>query len=65
MQVNSIQVPESDIMATNGVLHFVDQVLYPAGTVFTRSTFNASLMCAIKIPVVFVSLQSRTPVLFL
>ncbi|XP_019114949.2 periostin, osteoblast specific factor b isoform X2 [Larimichthys crocea] len=30
MQVNSVQVPESDIMATNGVIHFVNQVLYPA-----------------------------------
>ncbi|XP_035536088.1 periostin, osteoblast specific factor b isoform X2 [Morone saxatilis] len=29
MQVNSVQVPESDIMATNGVVHFVNQVLYP------------------------------------
>eukprot|EP00064_Thunnus_orientalis_P000011 superscaffoldBa00000001_g11 len=27
--VNSVQVPESDIMATNGVIHFVNQVLYP------------------------------------
>uniref|UniRef100_A0A8C4I943 Periostin n=1 Tax=Dicentrarchus labrax TaxID=13489 RepID=A0A8C4I943_DICLA len=29
MQVNSVQVPESDIMATNGVVHFINQVLYP------------------------------------
>ncbi|XP_034459764.1 periostin, osteoblast specific factor b [Hippoglossus hippoglossus] len=29
MLVNSVQVPKSDIMATNGVLHFVNQVLYP------------------------------------
>ncbi|CAB1458945.1 unnamed protein product [Pleuronectes platessa] len=29
MLVNSVQVPESDIMATNGVVHFVNQVLYP------------------------------------
>lgn len=29
VQVNGVDVPESDIMATNGVLHFVDQVLYP------------------------------------
>ncbi|XP_060929425.1 periostin-like isoform X2 [Limanda limanda] len=27
--VNSVQVPESDVMATNGVVHFVNQVLYP------------------------------------
>ncbi|KAM4565707.1 periostin, osteoblast specific factor b isoform 2-T2 [Odontesthes bonariensis] len=30
VRVNSVQVPESDIMATNGAVHFVDQVLYPA-----------------------------------
>ncbi|KAM8854602.1 periostin, osteoblast specific factor b isoform 2-T2 [Synchiropus picturatus] len=30
MQVNSVQVPESDIMATNGVVHFVNRLLYPA-----------------------------------
>ncbi|XP_070761499.1 periostin, osteoblast specific factor b isoform X1 [Enoplosus armatus] len=29
MLVNSVQVPESDIMSTNGVIHFVNQVLYP------------------------------------
>ncbi|XP_058489684.1 periostin, osteoblast specific factor b isoform X2 [Solea solea] len=29
VQVNSVQVPDSDIMATNGVVHFVNQVLYP------------------------------------
>uniref|UniRef100_A0A8C7ZZQ7 Periostin, osteoblast specific factor b n=1 Tax=Oryzias sinensis TaxID=183150 RepID=A0A8C7ZZQ7_9TELE len=30
-QVNSVKVPEADIMATNGVVHFVNQVLYPGG----------------------------------
>ncbi|XP_047450822.1 periostin, osteoblast specific factor b isoform X4 [Mugil cephalus] len=30
VQVNSLQVPQSDAMATNGVIHFVNQVLYPA-----------------------------------
>ncbi|XP_077579411.1 periostin, osteoblast specific factor b [Stigmatopora nigra] len=30
MRVNSVQIPESDIMATNGVVHFVNQLLYPA-----------------------------------
>ncbi|CAJ1065094.1 periostin%2C osteoblast specific factor b isoform X2 [Xyrichtys novacula] len=29
VKVNSVAVPESDIMASNGVVHFVDQVLYP------------------------------------
>ncbi|XP_061575693.1 periostin, osteoblast specific factor b isoform X2 [Cololabis saira] len=29
IKVNSVQIPESDIMATNGVIHFVNQVLYP------------------------------------
>uniref|UniRef100_A0A665VBX0 Periostin-like n=1 Tax=Echeneis naucrates TaxID=173247 RepID=A0A665VBX0_ECHNA len=32
MLVNSVQIPESDIMATNGVIHFVNHVLYPGGT---------------------------------
>ncbi|KAM6932780.1 periostin, osteoblast specific factor b [Lycodopsis pacificus] len=30
MLVNSVDVLESDIMATNGVIHFISQVLYPA-----------------------------------
>lgn len=34
MQVNSVLVLESDIMATNGVVHFVNQVLYPGGTIY-------------------------------
>uniref|UniRef100_A0A7N6FLM4 Periostin, osteoblast specific factor b n=1 Tax=Anabas testudineus TaxID=64144 RepID=A0A7N6FLM4_ANATE len=29
MQVNSVLVPESDQMATNGVVHFVNHLLYP------------------------------------
>lgn len=33
MLVNSIRVPDSDIMATNGVIHFVDNVLYPGGMI--------------------------------
>ncbi|XP_046891523.1 periostin, osteoblast specific factor b isoform X1 [Hypomesus transpacificus] len=30
IKVNTIKVPEHDIMATNGVLHFTDSLLYPA-----------------------------------
>lgn len=33
MLVNTIRVPDSDIMATNGVVHFVDNVLYPGGII--------------------------------
>lgn len=40
MQVNTVKVPESDIMATNGVIHFVNQVLYPGGTISTPSSVN-------------------------
>ncbi|XP_034557081.1 periostin, osteoblast specific factor b [Notolabrus celidotus] len=29
MEVNTVKIPKSDIMATNGVIHFVNQVLYP------------------------------------
>lgn len=31
IHVNSVDVPDSDIMATNGVIHVVKNVLYPAG----------------------------------
>uniref|UniRef100_A0A3P8R676 Periostin n=1 Tax=Astatotilapia calliptera TaxID=8154 RepID=A0A3P8R676_ASTCA len=29
VKVNSVQVPEADMMATNGVIHFVNKLLYP------------------------------------
>ncbi|CAI5693032.1 periostin, osteoblast specific factor b isoform X2 [Oreochromis niloticus] len=29
VKVNSVQVPEADMMATNGVVHFVNKLLYP------------------------------------
>ncbi|XP_030600435.1 periostin, osteoblast specific factor b isoform X3 [Archocentrus centrarchus] len=29
VKVNSVQVPEADMMATNGVIHFINQLLYP------------------------------------
>ncbi|XP_057207631.1 periostin, osteoblast specific factor b isoform X1 [Triplophysa rosa] len=32
MQVNTVKVPESDQMATNGVVHFVRTLLYPEDT---------------------------------
>uniref|UniRef100_H2LEU1 Periostin n=1 Tax=Oryzias latipes TaxID=8090 RepID=H2LEU1_ORYLA len=35
-QVNSVKVPEADIMATNGVVHFVNQVLYPEVLCFNK-----------------------------
>ena len=31
MQVNTVKVPGSDVMATNGVVHFIDSILYPGG----------------------------------
>lgn len=31
IHVNSVDVPDSDLMATNGVIHVVKNVLYPAG----------------------------------
>lgn len=31
IHVNSVDVPDSDVMATNGVIHVVKNVLYPAG----------------------------------
>lgn len=38
MLVNTIRVPDSDIMATNGVIHFVDNVLYPGGIISLHSS---------------------------
>ncbi|XP_063349038.1 periostin, osteoblast specific factor b isoform X2 [Pelmatolapia mariae] len=29
VKVNSVQIPEADMMATNGVIHFVNKLLYP------------------------------------
>lgn len=31
IHVNSVDVPHSDLMATNGVIHIVKNVLYPGG----------------------------------
>ena len=45
MLVNSVQVPESDIMATNGVVHFVNQVLYPGGKTFTTFLISPHFVC--------------------
>uniref|UniRef100_A0A3B5L446 Periostin, osteoblast specific factor b n=1 Tax=Xiphophorus couchianus TaxID=32473 RepID=A0A3B5L446_9TELE len=38
VQVNSLLLPETDQMATNGVIHFVNQILYPKGENFVYST---------------------------
>ncbi|KAJ3591385.1 hypothetical protein NHX12_009330 [Muraenolepis orangiensis] len=43
MQVNSIKVPETDIMATNGVLHLVDSLLYPADIPIGNQNLQALL----------------------
>ncbi|XP_075892927.1 periostin, osteoblast specific factor b [Nelusetta ayraudi] len=43
MLVNSIRVPESDIMATNGVIHFVDNVLYPGDIPVGNQDFHMLL----------------------
>lgn len=42
VKVNSVQVPEADIMATNGVIHFVNQLLYPEGKTFILSAPSLS-----------------------
>lgn len=31
INVNSVTVPDSDLMATNGVIHVVNNLLYPPG----------------------------------
>lgn len=33
IHVNNVDVPDSDLMATNGVIHVVKNVLYPAGEI--------------------------------
>ena len=35
--VNSVNVPDSDLMATNGVIHVVKNVLYPGGEINIHS----------------------------
>uniref|UniRef100_A0AAQ5X9K2 Periostin n=1 Tax=Amphiprion ocellaris TaxID=80972 RepID=A0AAQ5X9K2_AMPOC len=47
VQVNSVKVPEADIMATNGVIHFINQVLYPGGKHFIQT-----MLCACNFNVV-------------
>lgn len=52
MLVNSIRVPESDIMATNGVIHFVDNVLYPGGIIslhpFNLKSVRRDSICTLQ-----------------
>uniref|UniRef100_A0A8C6NYW5 Periostin, osteoblast specific factor b n=1 Tax=Nothobranchius furzeri TaxID=105023 RepID=A0A8C6NYW5_NOTFU len=38
VKVNSVQLQEADIMATNGAIHVVDQVLYPEGPSVSKVT---------------------------
>lgn len=38
VQVNSVQLSQTDQMATNGVIHFVDNILYPEGKDFVYPT---------------------------
>lgn len=35
IHVNSVDVPDGDLMATNGVVHVVKNVLYPGGETTT------------------------------
>uniref|UniRef100_A0A8C7U8X7 Periostin n=1 Tax=Oncorhynchus mykiss TaxID=8022 RepID=A0A8C7U8X7_ONCMY len=40
IRVNTIEVPEHDIMATNGVIHFVKTLLYPGGKTDKRYSYK-------------------------
>uniref|UniRef100_A0AAY4EX03 Periostin n=1 Tax=Denticeps clupeoides TaxID=299321 RepID=A0AAY4EX03_9TELE len=65
MQVNTVQVPKADTMATNGVVHFVKSLLYPGGGarheckpfITCSSDLNAKL-AADKHPVAFLQYVS-------
>ncbi|KAK1882782.1 Periostin [Dissostichus eleginoides] len=48
INVNSVDVPESDLMATNGVIHVVKNVLYPADLPVGRQDFLVLLKKLIK-----------------
>lgn len=52
MLVNTIRVPDSDIMATNGVIHFVDNVLYPGGIIslhpFNLKSVRRDSICTLQ-----------------
>lgn len=53
MLVNTIRVPDSDIMATNGVIHFVDNVLYPGGIIslhpFNLKSVRRDSICTLQL----------------
>uniref|UniRef100_A0A8C7MCE7 Periostin, osteoblast specific factor b n=1 Tax=Oncorhynchus kisutch TaxID=8019 RepID=A0A8C7MCE7_ONCKI len=51
IRVNTIEVPENDIMATNGVIHFVKTLLYPGG----KTDSNLSECQYKEIPLTFMS----------
>ncbi|XP_075958462.1 periostin isoform X2 [Anarhichas minor] len=56
IHVNSVDVPDSDLMATNGVIHVVKNVLYPAALPVGRQDFLVLLRKLIKyIQIKFVS----------
>lgn len=42
IQVNSVDVPTSDLMATNGVIHVVKNVLYPPGEQRLHNTLQSN-----------------------
>lgn len=42
IHVNSVDVPDSDLMATNGVIHVVKNVLYPAGEIWGFRVLKAT-----------------------
>lgn len=48
MQVNSLQIPESDIMGTNGVIHFVNHILYPGGKCFHLYHYKCIVLTTLK-----------------
>ena len=40
IHVNSVDVPDNDLMATNGVVHVVKNILYPASKLHHTDDVN-------------------------
>lgn len=61
IHVNSMDVPKSDLMATNGVIHVVNNLLYPAGWHFTTKKKSSNTCSSLMMPdffFFFISLQT-------
>uniref|UniRef100_A0AAX7SNF4 Periostin n=1 Tax=Astatotilapia calliptera TaxID=8154 RepID=A0AAX7SNF4_ASTCA len=65
VKVNSVQVPEADMMATNGVIHFVNKLLYPEGKTFIQLLSYKSLISYIQFKYISGFRYQEIPLTFL